>query len=104
MLRCVRGTKAWSYTFLSITEADVLTTELKDIRANGFAVNKGEWREEVGGIASPIFDVNGKAVAAIGISGPMVRCTKEWQQKTSPSLIELSLTISRRLGFPGYPR
>lgn len=91
------------YTPLSITTADALSAELKDIRANGFAINKGEWREEVGGIASPIFDVSGKAVAAIGISGPMVRCTQEWQEQTSQILIELSLTISRRLGFPGYP-
>lgn len=90
-----------AYTPLSIVTPEALLSELAQVRAKGFAVNKGEWSAEVGGIASPIFDVNGKAVAAIGISGPIVRCTEDWQKRASESLITLSRRISKRLGFRG---
>jgi DNA-binding IclR family transcriptional regulator len=36
----------------------------------------GEYRADVGGVAAPIFDSDGKNVAAIGISGPTSRLTK----------------------------
>ena len=43
--------------------------------ANGYALNRGEWRESVGGVAAPIFDAFSQPVAAIGISGPLERLT-----------------------------
>lgn len=50
-----------------------LEQELVRIRENGFAVNEGEWREDVGGIAVAIFDATRRPVAALGFSGPVDR-------------------------------
>jgi len=42
-------------------------------RAAGYAVNRGEWREGVWGIAAPVFGRSRDVVAAIGVSGPRER-------------------------------
>jgi len=41
--------------------------------ANGYAVNRGEWRDSVWAIGAPIRDSAGTVVAALGISGPSSR-------------------------------
>ena len=39
----------------------------------GFATNRGEWRESVWGLAAPVKQANGNALAAVGVSGPEYR-------------------------------
>jgi IclR family KDG regulon transcriptional repressor len=55
----------------------VTPEEFKDhaasVRDVGYAVNRGEWREGVWGVAAPIFGRHGEAVAAVGVSGPADR-------------------------------
>lgn len=46
---------------------------LEEIRGAGYAVNRGEWRADVWGVAAPIFGKTGKIEGAVGISGPVVR-------------------------------
>jgi DNA-binding IclR family transcriptional regulator len=50
-----------------------VVAEEKRVRAVGYAVNRGEWRVGVWGVAAPVFDAQGGVVAAIGISGPEQR-------------------------------
>ncbi|MCD0501574.1 IclR family transcriptional regulator [Bordetella petrii] len=47
--------------------------EMQLTRAKRVAVNRGEWRKDVYGVASPILNHDGRAVAAIGVSGPAHR-------------------------------
>jgi len=47
--------------------------EMSRIRKMGYAVNQGEWRDGVWGIAAPILEPAGDVLAAIGISGPEER-------------------------------
>lgn len=62
-----------AYSPKTITQSDKFLAELKAIRTDGYAINRGEWRESVRGVAAPIFDSSGQVVAAIGISGPAER-------------------------------
>ncbi|MET0209183.1 MAG: IclR family transcriptional regulator [Burkholderiaceae bacterium] len=62
-----------AFTPATITDSVELARELERIRAQGYAVNRGEWRISVWGIAAPIADGTGRTVAAIGISGPATR-------------------------------
>lgn len=48
-------------------------TEMQSIRSTRVAVNRGEWHAEVFGVAAPIIDNKGAAIAAIGVSGPAER-------------------------------
>jgi DNA-binding IclR family transcriptional regulator len=64
------------HTTKTITSIKTLDGEVAAIRNAGYSVNMGEYRADVGGVAAPIFDSDGKNVAAIGISGPTSRLTK----------------------------
>jgi IclR family KDG regulon transcriptional repressor len=54
------------------SEEDLLN-EMKQVRQSRVAINRGEFRADVHGVAAPIFDRIGNAVAAIGVSGPAQR-------------------------------
>ena len=62
-----------AFTPKTITTPEGFARELARTRENGFAVNAGEYQEDVGGVALPVFSVDGQVVAAIGISGPVTR-------------------------------
>ncbi len=51
--------------------------EMKEIRQSKVAINRGEFRADVHGVAAPIFDHVGNPVAAIGVSGPAHRFSSD---------------------------
>ncbi len=61
------------YTARTITDPDAFLADMALIRKRGYAVNKGEWRDAVSGVAAPISDAAGNVIAAIGLSGPESR-------------------------------
>jgi DNA-binding IclR family transcriptional regulator len=68
-----RVKQAEVFTPRTITRRDDLLTELESVRNRGYAVNVGEWRENVGGIAVPVHGRSGALIAALGFSGPHER-------------------------------
>ncbi|WP_213958822.1 MULTISPECIES: IclR family transcriptional regulator [unclassified Variovorax] len=56
-------------TPMTLTVPDVFMAQMQRIRRDGFAVNHGEWRLDLHGLAAPIFDAAGTVVAAVGVSG-----------------------------------
>lgn len=62
-----------AYTPNTITDPDRLRAELAEIRAQGYAVNNGEWRPDVAGIGAVIMSPRGRPVAAVSISMPSSR-------------------------------
>ncbi len=76
-----------------------LEREMAEIRRRGFAVDDQEQDEGVRCVAAPIRDDTGAAVAAMSISGPSTRVTKE----RIPDLSRLVLTsagqLSSALGY-----
>jgi len=91
-----------AYTPLSLLHPDALDAELAHIRHQGFAMNRGEWRDQVCGLAAPIRDVSGAVIAAIGISGPSLRLTPQMLQQMAPTIVETGEIISEHLGYrPG---
>ena len=79
-------------------DAIALRSEFKKILSQGYAVNRGDYRKEVSGIAAPVFDTQGKVIAAAGISGPTERfrtaVVKEWV----PAVVRAGADISRMMG------
>ncbi|TGT54043.1 IclR family transcriptional regulator [Mesorhizobium sp. M00.F.Ca.ET.170.01.1.1] len=80
--------KLQRYTSATITSSKRLDKEMESIVANGYAINCGEFREEVYGIAAPIFDPMGNTIASIGISGPSTRLTNETIEKMVPKVVQ----------------
>ncbi len=89
------------YTPRSITDPGELAEELDRIRQQGYAINRGEWRESVCGLAAPIFDAAGQAVAGVGISGPRQRLTSSKLRGFSGEVLATASAISQALGYPG---
>jgi DNA-binding IclR family transcriptional regulator len=86
------------YTPLTITDPERLRRECMKIREQGYAVNKGEFREGVTGIAAPIFNAAGMVVGALSTSTPAARMAKHTWQDHITAVIETARAISRRLG------
>jgi DNA-binding IclR family transcriptional regulator len=91
------------FTPHTITKPEVLYEELKRIRRDGYAINRGQWREGVGGAAAPIRDGSGAVVAAVGISGPTDRLRLKVLRDFVPFVIAAAEKISRGLGYAPLP-
>ncbi|ETF04350.1 IclR family transcriptional regulator [Advenella kashmirensis W13003] len=87
------------HTENTITTLASLKEELATIARVGYAINRGEWRNNVGGIAAPVFDGHNKAVAALGISGPLERLTMDNMKRWSSVVLDAASEISRESGY-----
>lgn len=83
------------FTDATITDPLDLRRELDRIRKVGHAVNRGEWREGVFGVAAPILDASGRAVAAIGLSGPQDRFRPRAMKSWTPLVMAAARELSR---------
>lgn len=87
------------HTDHTITNREQFLQELVEVRRNGFALDLEENEYGITCIAVPIFDHLGKVVAAVSISGPTMRMTKERLQLLNPRVISIGKQISARLGY-----
>lgn len=79
----------------------VLKQELADIARVGYAINRGEWRKGIGGVAAPIFNGLDHVVAALGISGPLERLNNQKMVKYAQPLKAAAREISAHMGYRG---
>lgn len=93
--------KLRGFTASTITDMNELRAELRRVRDTGYAINRGEWREGVCGVAAPIRDGRGVVIAAIGISGPVDRLKARTIKQYAPAVVEVAAAISTRLGWTG---
>lgn len=63
-------------TDATIPHGSALRRSLEEVRQRGYAVNDRQWHPETAGVAAPILDTKGEAVAALGISGPASRLNR----------------------------
>lgn len=78
-----------------------LKSHLEQVCAQGYAIDNEEQTLGVRCIAAPIFDYNGRAVAAISISGPVTRITEERQTELVEMAKKTATDISINLGWDG---
>ncbi len=71
---------ATRFTDVTVTSADSFLRHAEEIRHAGHAINRGEWRSGVWGIAAPVFDRRHDVVGAVGLSGPAERIEPEIQR------------------------
>jgi IclR family acetate operon transcriptional repressor len=91
------------YTSRTVTDAAVYRTELRRVRARGYAMNRGEFRAEVASLAAPVFEHSGKVIAGLSLSGPVTRYTDAHIRRLIPRILEAAKETARRLGFEGRP-
>lgn len=87
-----------SFTDQSMTGQAELEAEFSSIRKRGYAVNKGEWRDGVFGIAASVSDATGRVVGAIGISGPAARFRPREIKAWGMLVMEAAGNVSTAIG------
>jgi DNA-binding IclR family transcriptional regulator len=83
----------------TITQRDRLREHLREVRRRGWAISFEETDEGVWGIAIPIIDPDGAAVAAVGLAGPRHRLDASQVRHQLTALHEGALTVAGRLGY-----
>jgi DNA-binding IclR family transcriptional regulator len=74
--------------------------EGQPVRAQGYATTVDELERGLSALAAPVFGPESVAVAALSISGPSIRLTRERIAELVPALIEQARLVSERLGAP----
>jgi len=92
------STRLVSYTPNTIVNPSKFLKEMERIRKNGNAMNRGEWRDGVWGVAAPIMGAKGVAIAALGISGPAERIRKRTFHRSVTQVSTAATLISEKLG------
>jgi len=82
----------------TITDPDRLREELARIREQGYAESHEETDLGAWGVATPIFDRDGRVVAAIGVAGPRSRYTEERAREFVQICCRAANRISALLG------
>jgi DNA-binding IclR family transcriptional regulator len=83
----------------TITSLLDLKTELAAIRDRGYAIDDEESEEGVRCVGSVVRDVTGAPVAAISVSGPAFRLTREKLKSISRPVVSAASTLSAEMGF-----
>jgi Bacterial transcriptional regulator len=61
--------------------------------------SREEWRDNVGGVAAPVFDALTAPAAALAISGELKRLGVKRTKESSPAVQHAALKISRTMGY-----
>jgi len=77
---------------------------LERIRLDGYSTNIGEWREQVGGAATVIYDHMGRPAAALGLTVPVERLQPTIMDRYIPLLMAAADEVSHLMGAPPRPR
>ena len=70
----------------------------EEIRRRGYATAIDELEHGLSAVAAPVLGPDGNAIAALSISGPTMRLTRERIAELAPALVEQARFVSARLG------
>jgi IclR family pca regulon transcriptional regulator len=83
----------------TLTTLDALVIELDKIRQQGYAINDEEMAVGLRSVAAPVREADGQVVAAINISVPSARVSRqEMEMALAPMVVETAHQISLALG------
>lgn len=90
------------YTPRTITDREALRRHLEQVREQGFSLDDEEYVPGVRCLGAPVFNYEGRVVAAVSIAGPSIRLTRERALELVEPLKAAAEAISRNLGYlPG---
>ncbi|MGH6995775.1 MAG: IclR family transcriptional regulator [Stellaceae bacterium] len=89
------------HTAKSITTAERLSRDVAEVRRTGIAVDDGEFDSEVRCVAVPVRDFSGRAIGAIGISGPVWRLPIEALRSRTRAVRAAADRLSAEFGYAG---
>jgi DNA-binding IclR family transcriptional regulator len=85
----------------TITSATALRAELKAVRSRGYAIDNEEKEEGLRCVSAVVRGHSGKLFAAMSISGPAFRLTKERIPEIGQAVMRAANKLSAELGYEG---
>ena len=85
-------------TAKSVCDPEKLTEQLQEVVKRGYAVDRGEFADDVNCVAAPVFSAEGEVVAVLAISAPEQRFVRNEGQLVS-AVIQAASNASRMLGY-----
>jgi DNA-binding IclR family transcriptional regulator len=92
--------KLTRYTDKTIIDRQALEEALTLVRAQGFAVAREEFEEDLTAMAAPICNHLRRVIATVSISGPTYRMEADKMEAFLEPLRETARKISTQLGCP----
>lgn len=87
------------FTQKTITDPDVLITQLVEFKEKGYALEAEENEIGILCLGTPIFDYSGRAIAAISVSGPINRMKDKGIERMGEEIRRAALDISAKMGY-----
>lgn len=87
-------------TRATVADHAALVKDLASVRNAGYAINLGEFRDNVAGLAAPIAARGGEVIAAVGISGPLERLRPRKIKALAPAVVQAAEAIARAMAAP----
>lgn len=85
-----------------VAERERFERQLATVRRRGWAQSAGEREPGVGSVSAPVHGRGGDPVAAVSVSGPVVRMRGAHAQRYAPAVVAAAGEIERSLGYvPG---
>ncbi|WP_283134254.1 IclR family transcriptional regulator [Rhizohabitans arisaemae] len=85
------------FTESTVTELPALLAALEEVRARGYAVNAGMWRDEVNAVGAAVLDPERRPIAAITVSTPAQRLPRRLWPQYGAMIHEAAMRISREM-------
>ncbi len=82
----------------SIVEPELLETDLAEVRRRGYATSLEELEVGLIAVAAPVFDAAGRCVAAVSVSGPVFRLTRQRASEIGERCAAAAAEVSAALG------
>jgi len=88
------------YTDATIATPTALRRELQAVRERGYAINRGAFRPDVGGVGAAVLGAHGRPVAAINICVPLYRLEALGVERLGELVARAAADAGRLLGMP----
>jgi DNA-binding IclR family transcriptional regulator len=85
-------------TAKSVCDPAKLKEQLQKAVERGYAIDRGEFADDVNCVAAPVFSAEGKVVAVLAISAPAQRFVRKEDQLIN-TVVEAASNVSRMLGY-----
>lgn len=98
-IRTLYAARPPRYTDTTITDIDVLLTDLHAVAERGWAIADEELEVGLVAIAAPVRDASGALISALSISGPRYRLDPDDAPRLAAQVAEAADALSARFGF-----
>ena len=83
----------------TVVDEDAFVQRIRRVKRMGYAFEDEEADEGLRCIAAPVYNAEGRVVAAVGMAGPSARIRKSQVPKLAPLVTEAADDISQRMGY-----